>query len=162
MPSIDIDKEVWERIKADAEPLVDDANSVLRRLLGLDGPAQPPSGALGPRRPPPRAPFGSLLPEAEYEAPILEELAKRAGGAPAREIIEAVGERLGERLTARDKDLLNSGGIRWENRVQFARLNLRKRGLLRQDSQRGIWELSEAGWEAAEAEKPGGERDGSA
>jgi hypothetical protein len=149
MPSIEIDKEVWERLQTDAEPLVDDANSVLRRLLGLDGPSSPPVSGRGPGKPP-RAPFGSLLPEGEYELPILRELARRGGGAPAREVIEAVGKELAERLTARDRERLNSGDVRWENRVQFTRLNLRKRGLLRSDSQRGIWELSDEGWAAAE------------
>jgi len=149
MPAIEVDKEVWERLQSKAEPLVDDANSVLRRLLGLDGPASPPAGRTGPGKPP-RAPFGSLLPEREYELPLLEELAKRGGRAPAREIIEAVGERLADRLTERDRDRLNSGDVRWENRVQFTRLNLRKRGLLRPDSQRGIWELSGDGWKVAD------------
>jgi 5-methylcytosine-specific restriction protein A len=36
MPVIRIDDDVWQWLKAEAEPLVDTPNSVLRRLAGLD------------------------------------------------------------------------------------------------------------------------------
>ena len=48
MPTIRIDSEVMRALKARAQPLTDTPNSVLRRLLGLDGndPATTPAGAL--------------------------------------------------------------------------------------------------------------------
>jgi hypothetical protein len=161
MITIDIDSEVWARLQESAEPFVDDPNSVLRKLLNLDGdgpsaarrrtggdgggPGGLPMAAKGER-----APLGSLLPEDEYELPILQELALREGSAPAREITKAVGERLGDRLMERDWQRLRSGDIRWENRVHFTRLTLRKRGLIKAGSPRGTWELTEKGWKAAE------------
>ena len=49
--AIGIDREVWEKLKAEAEPFVDTPNSVLRRRLGLD-PAQTSGGSfIQPRLP---------------------------------------------------------------------------------------------------------------
>jgi len=150
MPHImEVDTDVFEKIQAEAEPLVDTPSSVLRRLLGLDqkGGAGP---AGGQRSKSSRAPLGSLLPESEYELPLLQALAERGGSAPTRVVIDAVGERLADRLTDLDRAQLKSGGPRWENRVQFTRLTLKDRGLLKADSSRGVWELSDAGREAQE------------
>jgi hypothetical protein len=153
MEEIEVDPEVMGALKDLAEPFVDTPNSVLRRLL-LDGGftgngsprSRPPSGDRGGRASP-----GSILSEREYELPLLEELRQRGGRGPATEVTEAVGERLRERLTELDKGRLDSGEVRWRNRVHFTRLRLRKLGLLEPSRQRGVWELTERGREAAEA-----------
>jgi Mrr N-terminal domain len=151
--SIDVDDQVWERLKQEAEPLVDDANSVLRRLLGLEGEGPAPdrrrAGAMGYRR----APLGSLVHRDAYELPILQELAARGGAGSAREVTEAVGEKVADLLTKRDLETLSSGSVRWVTRVQFTRLRLKERGLLRADSPRGVWELTDKGREAVERGK---------
>ena len=151
MRSIEVDDAVWERLKEEAEPLVDDENSVLRRLLGLDG-GSPVVGRPGKRRPSGRrrAPHGSLMHRDAFELPILQELAARGGSAPGREITEAVGDRLADQLTERDYETLNSGRVRWVTRIQFTRLRIKERGLLRDDSPRGVWALTEAGRQAVE------------
>lgn len=155
MRSIEIDDDVWQALQAGAEPLIDDPNSVLRRLLGIDGGDAGAPSRPGPSSPPRRpggggrAPLGSLLPEAEYELPILEELEDRGGRGTAREITKAVGERLKDRLTDLDLKHVKSGDVRWENRVHFTRLRLRERGLLRSGSPWGTWELTERGRRAA-------------
>jgi restriction endonuclease Mrr len=91
--------------------------------------------------------MGSLLPESEYELPILRVLADHDGRAPAREVIAAVGKIVSAKLTALDREELPNGGKRWENRVQFTRLRLKERGLIESGSPRGLWELSDAGRE---------------
>ena len=94
-PSIDTDDEVFDVIKRHAEPFVDTPNSVLRRLLGIDhatsGPAPTTDEA---NRWTGRAAPGTLLPESEYEIPILRCLVERGGRAPSREVVEAVGKEL--------------------------------------------------------------------
>ncbi len=168
-PNIDIDRDVWELLKREAEPFVDTPNAVLRRLLGLNGqpaaaaaleivcPVQPArqqtTRALAKtskrqRRPGPRAPVGSLLPEAEYEQPILKVLGDCSGHAPARDVIKLVGELVADRLMPLDREKLPNGLQRWESRVQFTRLRMRKAGLIKEDSPRGVWELSDSGQQA--------------
>jgi hypothetical protein len=163
-PSVEIDDEVWEELKAQAEPFVDTPNTVLRRVLGLapadrtdvqrerrhrrasrEGEAP---DSHGKRRRHSRAPVGSLLPESEYEMPILEVLAERGGSAPARDVVNAVGKLVADRLTDLDQEELPNGGERWQSRVQFTRLRLKERGLIKSGSPRGLWELADAGAEA--------------
>src|SRR5688572_20983918 len=101
-PTIRIDDEVFEALKQHAEPLVDTPNSVLRRLLELPSnreqalsdhdevPAQAPrqgrrrrgGSRRGSRPSTRRARPGSILPDEEYERPILEILNEKGGRAP--------------------------------------------------------------------------------
>lgn len=146
-PSIETDDEVFEVIKKHAEPFVDTPNTVLRRLLGIDRVTARPKPAAGKADKPVRAVPGTLLPESEYEIPILRYLEERGGRAPSREVVEAVGEALGDKLTELDKQPLKSGDIRWENRAAFVRLRLVERGELAKNSPRGTWEISDKGRE---------------
>ena len=152
-PSIDTDDEVFEVLKRHAEPFVDTPNTVLRRLLGIDQagsrPASTPEKA---RKKAGRAAPGTLLPESEYEIPILRCLEERGGRAPSREVVEAVGEALGNKLTELDRQELKSGDIRWENRAAFVRLRLVERGELVKNSPRGTWEISDKGRERLRCE----------
>jgi Mrr N-terminal domain len=151
-PSIDTDDEVFEVIKANAEPFVDTPNTVLRRLLGLGGVEVRPEPARGKVTNLGRAAPGTLLPESEYEIPILRCLQERGGRAPSREVVEAVGEALRDKLTELDKQPLKSGDIRWENRAAFVRLRLVERGELVKKSPRGTWEISDKGRERLRSE----------
>jgi hypothetical protein len=159
-PSIDIDQETFEHLKAHAEPFVDTPATVLRRLLGLEGssathpigvtPAASTKGTAERRAPSPskrgkRAGRGTLLPEREYEAPILRYLAESGGRAPSREVVERVGEVLADKLTAEDREQLRSGEIRWKSRVAFVRLRLVEKGDLDGQSPRGTWQITEQG-----------------
>lgn len=92
-----------------------------------------------------RAPKGTLLPESEYEVPILQILAEHDGRAPSRELIDALEQRIGERLTELDRQRNSSGQTRWRNRAQFVRLRLVESGDMVRDSPRGVWEISEQG-----------------
>lgn len=172
MPNIRVDQDVYVLLQEHAQPFVDTPNGVLRRMLGLDdvdseprdGAAERPSvrpidsnsqtGSPSPRRKRhsrtrkksrERAKPGSVLPLGEYLPVVLEVLASRGGAAPARDVISEVGERLRTKLTETDHQPISSGEVRWQNRVQFARLRLVEDGLLAKDSPKGIWVLSEAG-----------------
>jgi|GEM_PF-596476 len=89
----------------------------------------------------------SITPMETYYLPLLETLYELGGRGKTREVIERVGEKMRDILTPYDYEYLPSGGsIRWENRVQWARLKLVHKGLLKRDSPKGIWELSEKGY----------------
>lgn len=101
-----------------------------------------------------RAPKGSLLDERAYWRPILEVLANSPNGAaPAREVVSRVGARLDDKLKPLDKQTLHSGGLRWHTRAMFARLRMKEAGLLKHDSPRGVWEISDRGREALKDEQ---------
>jgi hypothetical protein len=142
--SIDIDDQVFELLKRHGEPFVDTPNSVLRRLLGIDRVNRDAEkrGADAAR-----AAHGTLLPEREYEIPILRYLDARGGRAPSREVVDAVGDALAGRLTDLDRQQLKSGAVRWEKRAAFVRLRLVERGELVERSPRGTWEISDKGRE---------------
>ena len=166
-PEVVLDEEVYAHLKEQAEPFVDTPNTVLRRLLGLDpsvganvavgqvsdrgnlrgGDTPSGSGPNGsePSVEPVRAPKGSLLPQTEYWRPILEALVEAGGTTAATEIIATVGRRLDDRLTELDRQSLRSGGIRWRNRAQFARLRMVERGLMVRGSPSGFWAITEEG-----------------
>jgi hypothetical protein len=167
-----ISSDAWDAWKEAAEPfeLPDD---VLRRVLGVitsmvtpemaattnpaslteaktrsarSSPSPRRSKNSGAKRS--RVPSDLLLPESEYEVPILEALAKTGGRRPTREVVEEVGRVLDGRLTTVDHEPIRDGGPpRWQNRAQFARLRLVKAGLMNADSPRGVWEISPAGEE---------------
>lgn len=146
MEQIEVDNEVLGLLREHAEPFTDTPNSVLRRLLGIDsGTSGKATGVVSAKKPSGRASPGSILPESEYEVPILRELVDRGGRGHATEITDAVGRRLDDRLTDLDREKLDSGEVRWRNRVQFTRLTLKQHGLIAADSPRGIWEITEAG-----------------
>ena len=92
-----------------------------------------------------RAPSGSLLPSERYREPILRALAQRGGTAPAREVIDAVGQALAGDFTTIDRDKLGSGGVRWENRVQFVRLRMVDEGLMVKGGAKGVWAITDQG-----------------
>lgn len=162
-----VDDEVYAALQAQAVPLEDDVNSVLRRLLGLStqaNPSTPPRSTTGPPVASPargqrktaaaarkstkkrtRVPKGSIVPEEEYEVPILHALEHLGGRVPTSEVIAQVEKEMGPRLTDVDREQLSSGGVRWQNRVQFVRLKLIKKGDMVDGSPRGIWEISPAG-----------------
>jgi hypothetical protein len=156
MRTVEVDTEVYAEIQKLAKPLEDTVNSVLRRVFNLEGGVPRGASALAlvatgqPRR---RASFGELLSEKEYELPILESIEQMGGSAPARKVVEAVGEKLQDRLTDMDREPLPSGSeIRWHNRAAFTRLRLVERGLLKSDSPRGRWEITSEGRELLKRE----------
>lgn len=173
---IQVDDDVFKELQRHAVPLVDDANTVLRKILGFKdteagqaksedfGPAgqssqssaksRSPAGAKARQRSQPRkatktktdrAPKGSLVPESAYELPLLSALDELGGSAPASTVMDRVGELLGDRLTPLDRELVDSGKTRWRNRIQFVRLAMIRAGYMKDDSPRGIWEITRTG-----------------
>jgi hypothetical protein len=168
MPEIDLDSDIFEYLQSQAEPFVDTPNTVLRRLLNIDRaesdssevptPAKrrarrdsPGKRTIRPRSTRVRAAAGTLLPEDQYELPLLRALVEAGGRAPYREIVDSVGIELKDSLLPADFETLNSGTVRWQSRLQFVRLRLIERGLLAKDMPRGVWGITDAGREVLNA-----------
>jgi len=87
--------------------------------------------------------------EQEFRMPILQVLKDKGGSAPMKEVLAELGMRMQGTLKTVDYDSLPSdpGMIRWRNTAQWSRQALVNDGLLKNDSPRGIWEISSEGWQ---------------
>ncbi len=155
MPTIRVDEEVWNELQKKAEPLVDNPNSVLRRVLGLADHRKgaqvrsglsSSTGATRSRRR--RAVLG--LRREEYRQPILDALVTMGGEAHRAEVLAFVHDRVESRLTPDDRQAVPSGTeIRWRKNAGFERYDMTKSGLLDQAAPKGIWRLTDTGWRAS-------------
>lgn len=174
-PLVELDSDVLDYLKSQAEPFVDTPSTVLRRLLELAEPNKQPAALPAELPPGPararskkakgrssnasnrrargrkRAPSGTLLSEKEYERPLLQALIALGGEAPYRDVREAVGKEIEGLLMPADSETLASGSIRWHSRLQFVRLRLIERGEMDRDAPRGIWRITDEGRKALKA-----------
>ena len=161
-----VDDDIFEALQAKAEPLIDDINAVLRRLLGIaessasasrgstergsaaarTGKKSRTSGKRGRRRKSgTRAPRGATLPNSEYELPMLRALTDLGGSANARAVVDRMEQILEGKLQPIDREKITTGAIRWKNRTQFVRSKLIAENAMKKDSPRGIWEITDEG-----------------
>lgn len=90
---------------------------------------------------------GLRTPDVEYYRPILEAITELGGSANLNDVLELVYDKMRDQLNEHDRAPLPSDGVtpRWRNAAQWARYNLRQQGMLRDDSPRGVWEISDQG-----------------
>lgn len=89
---------------------------------------------------------GDFTPVKAYWRPLLETLIEMGGRGRPTAVIKRVGEKMENVLKAADYGKLpGTGWIRWRNRVMWQRNDMRNQGLLKDDSPRGVWEISDAG-----------------
>ena len=107
---------------------VQQADSLFRRNLG-------------------RLPRGIRTPESAFTKPILEALVELGGSAPVSNVLDLVEPQLKSKLKDVDYQPLPSdpNTLRWRNTAQWTRHDLVNQGFLKNDSPRGIWEISEKG-----------------
>jgi hypothetical protein len=153
MPVIRITQRTWERLKKHATPLVHTANDVVEMALeALEGQARKRGTLVHARE------FGSAkkkssrpkagarpLPLKQFRASLLDALFRQDGRAYSREIREIIEQTLAPVLCDADYELVSNGQPRWWNSICSMRNQLIADGLLRDDSKRGIWELSKKG-----------------
>ena len=174
MPTIRIDDEVFEGLQDLAEPFVDTPNTVIKRLLEEKGVTKKAhtehiaqkgitigssSVSPGSRRgilnraissanEKPRAKRGEVTPQTTYEEWLLETLWEDFKGQASKidvtNMIISKMEYAGI-LKEIDYKKVSSGETRAENTIAWARNKLKEDGLIKNDSLRGIWELTEEG-----------------
>ena len=120
----------WDGLAAAAESQEDEQTKAQRRDLG-------------------RLRKGLRTPEAAYYRPILEVLAKMGGSGDTGEVLDRVGKKMKGVLKDVDHTPLAStpDNPRWRNAAQWARNSMVKEGLLKSDSPRGVWEITDRGKE---------------
>lgn len=152
---ITIDDQVFALLETRARPLVDTPNSVLRRLLGLEGTPESdsrlgdrPSGAEGPELP---VSMGArrnplpVTPQREFRRPIREALLAAGGGRNMEEVLSEVERQMRSRFRAGDLAPVSTGEIRWRNAARWERMQMAKEGLIKRGTPQGWWELTDDG-----------------
>jgi hypothetical protein len=162
MPTIRIDEDVFEALKAIAEPFTDTPNSVIRRLL--EGQGAIPSRKTEANRqfravidfpPTPSARPANrkvLTPQPVYEAFLLYVLANDFKGSASKhdattktiEMMESRGF-----IGTLERERVATGETKAENTIAWGRNALKERGFISTLSPRGTWELTPEGVEEA-------------
>lgn len=90
---------------------------------------------------------GLRTPEDAFRRPILQALVDLGGAAPMADVLEKVRQAMQQVLKDVDYQPLASDPDlpRWRNTAQWARAAMVKEGLMKRDSPRGMWEISDAG-----------------
>jgi restriction system protein len=103
---------------------------------------------------------GELTPQEEYFLPILRSLVKIGGAGKTSEIMEIVGKQMERILKDVDRQPIPSEPSvpRWRSTALGARPALIKAGLIKPDSPKGTWEITEAGLEFVKKVDDGGIR----
>jgi restriction endonuclease Mrr len=137
MKTIRIDDEVWAELQSRATPLVDTPNSVLRKILGLDMPRKKEKPVTENRKRP--------TPHIEFRIPILETLVEMEGKGEAKAVLKRVEKKMRGKLARVDYEKIPSGDVRWHKNANWEKYFMKEEGLLRGDSPRGIWEITDKG-----------------
>lgn len=118
----------WDDMAAVAERDEDEETRAARRYLG-------------------KLRKGIRTPEVAYRKPILTVLAHLGGAGKVAEVLEQVKQIMKPVLKDVDYQPLASGpdNPRWRNAAQWARNSMITEGLLKADSPRGVWEITDAG-----------------
>lgn len=86
------------------------------------------------------------IPQKEYRRPILETLLEMGGKATDKEVFESIEQKMGRFFNDLDLEILKDGYTkRWQKMAAWQRYILVKEGLLKSDSPRGVWEITEKG-----------------
>ncbi len=90
------------------------------------------------------------LPRQRYGLPILRVLVELGGTASTKQVLQRVYQLMdaANELREIDKSRRSDGQFYWDNRTQDMRRELINKGFMKDDSQRGIWEISKAGRES--------------
>lgn len=118
----------WEEMAAIAEREEDEETRAQRRSLG-------------------KLRKGQRTPESAYYQPILQVLKEMGGSGKVADLLERVLKIMKPALKSVDFEPLASGpeNPRWRNAAQWARNSMVRDGLLKADSPRGVWEISDRG-----------------
>ncbi len=88
---------------------------------------------------------GLRTPREGYYEPILKALNELGGSAKRKVVLERLVQSMKGVLKEVDYEPLRSGGPRWHKEAGFARLKMVEKGLLKENSPQGIWEITENG-----------------
>ncbi len=140
MPVVRISEDLFEEVKKYAEPLVDNFETALWKALGRNESGQ----SIGQRKAKSRA-VGELTPPKDFWRSILEVLIERGGQASRQQVHNDIERKMGGQLKPGDLEVNRDGTLKWSKQVDYQRLAMVQEGLLRKDSSRGNWKITDLG-----------------
>ena len=138
MPVVRISEELFKEVQKYAEPLVDNFETALWKALR----SRRPGAVVGKEHRPRRT---ELTPPREFWKPLLEALVERGGQASRAEVHKAVEKKMNNRLKPGDYELNRDGTTKWGKQLDYQRLAMVHEGLLKSNSPRRVWEITDKG-----------------
>lgn len=96
------------------------------------------AGSPKPRR-------GLKTPQSAFRRPILQVLIEMGGRGERRQVLDRLAEVMASRLGDHDRESHRDGTVRWEKTAEFQCTEMRRIGLLKPVSRKGVWEVSDQG-----------------
>lgn len=140
----------WEKSAADLVAAGDLAEDVVASLSVSDfesGDNLEDSGNIAERSTRQEATGDTPLPQSRYALPILTALEQFNGSAKTKDVLGKVRQLMENHIGDIDLSHRSDGQVYMENRAQAMRSELVRKGLMKDDSLHGIWEISDAGRE---------------
>ena len=122
-------------------------NDLQKEWLNIFATVTPPKTRRRSRKVADRLKRGLRTPENAFRIPILQSLTELGGAGAMADVLDRVEAKMRNQLNAYDRSTLPSDPTqtRWRNTAQWARNAMVREGLMSPDSQRGIWEITDAG-----------------
>ena len=143
MPALRIPDAHLARLQKNARPPERPAGEVVR--LALDGLDKMKGFKAASPKPKKSRRRGNKTPQRDFRLPLMKVLLDLGGTAKVKDIREKLLTVMKDRLTSDDYEPGSTGAERWGNAACGERSDLVKEKLFRDDSQRGVWELSDKG-----------------
>jgi hypothetical protein len=140
MPVVRISEELFKEVQKYAEPLVDNFETALWKALNAHRGLTPAKSGKSSSRV-----SGELTPRGALWRPILEALVGSGGQASRPEVHKFVERKMKEQLKPGDWKYNLDGTTKWSKQVDFQRLAMVHKGLLADNSRRGIWAITDKG-----------------
>jgi len=140
MPVVRISEGLFKEVQKYAEPLVDNFETALWKALRKNEELQP----VRARKAKSRA-VGELTNSSDFWKLILDVLVARGGRAERQDVHSDIERRMKSRFKPGDLEVNRDGTLKWSKQVDYQRLAMVQEGLLRKDSSRGNWEITENG-----------------
>ena len=129
----------------DVEPRTEDINSFLKDQAVRESVPMVSTPAAEIQAQVPKSHVGLKTPQSEFRRPILQVLIEMGGRGERRQVLNRLAEVMASRLGDHDRETHKDGTIRWEKTAEFQCTEMRKIGLLKPVSTKGVWEVSDRG-----------------
>lgn len=140
MPVVRISEELFREVQKHAEPLIDNFESALWKVLGVSkGRRSVEQRGIKSRA------VGKLTAPKIFWRLILEVLVERGGQASRQQVHNDIKQKMKGQLKPGDYEVNRDGTPKWTKQVDYQRLAMVHEGLLQNGLPRGIWGITDLG-----------------